>query len=224
MKYGSLEWANDLLSHAKSELDRINAADEKGKAAAEGLGLTQYYTNLIKSLEDEISKGNYKSENDPLTDYTHDLYSPSSDEEKRKLETAQKEADDYFNHIATTDNSIPGYENTPVDAGVLSGMLTDDPKIRKAALAWMNSLSDIDTDAIKRVIASEAFKDMYGKQDFDWKGGKAYNAAEAKAFIEGYNNPTGIENPADYMSKVTFEKDTDGDEDIDTKVTKVTDN
>lgn len=62
MKYGSLEWANDLLNHAKSELDKINAADEKGKAAAEGLGLTQYYTNLIKSLEDEIGKGNYKPE------------------------------------------------------------------------------------------------------------------------------------------------------------------
>lgn len=62
MKYGSLEWANDLLEHAKSELDKIATADEKGKAAAEGLGLTQYYTNLVKSLEDEISKGNYKSE------------------------------------------------------------------------------------------------------------------------------------------------------------------
>jgi len=37
-------------------------------------------------------------------------------------------------------------------------------------------------------------------------------------------NPTGIENPADYMSKITFEKDTDGDGDTDTKVTKVTDN
>ena len=37
-------------------------------------------------------------------------------------------------------------------------------------------------------------------------------------------NPTGIENPANYMSKVTFEKDTDGDGDIDTKVTKITDN
>lgn len=35
-------------------------------------------------------------------------------------------------------------------------------------------------------------------------------------------NPTGIANPADYMSKVTFEKDTDGDGDIDTKVIKTT--
>ena len=28
------------------------------------------------------------------------------------------------------------------------------------------------------------------------------------------SSPTGISNPADYMHKVTFEKDTDGDEDI----------
>lgn len=36
------------------------------------------------------------------------------------------------------------------------------------------------------------------------------------------HNPTGIANPADYMSKVIFEKDTDGDGNIDTKVTKTT--
>lgn len=36
------------------------------------------------------------------------------------------------------------------------------------------------------------------------------------------SNPTGISNPADYMSKITFEKDTDDDGDIDTKVTKTT--
>lgn len=35
-------------------------------------------------------------------------------------------------------------------------------------------------------------------------------------------SPTGIANPADYMSKVTFEKDTDGDGDTDIKVIKNT--
>ena len=44
----------------------------------------------------------------------------------------------------------------------------------------------------------------------------------AKNFVKGLKNPTGIENPADYMSKVTFEKDTDGDGDIDTRITKTT--
>lgn len=114
----------------------------------------------------------------PLTDYINDLYSPSSDEEKRKLETAQKEADDYFNHVAKTDDSIPGYENTSIDAGVLSGMLTDSPEIRKATLAWMNNLPEIDANAIKRVIASKEFRDMYGDLDFDWKGNKNYHEPE----------------------------------------------
>lgn len=62
MQYGSLEWANDLLNSTKAELDKINAADDKGKAAAAELGITEYYTNLIKALEDEIAKGNYVPE------------------------------------------------------------------------------------------------------------------------------------------------------------------
>lgn len=62
MQYGSLEWANDLLNSTKAELDKINAADDKGKAAAAELGITEYYTNLIKALEDEIAKGNYAPE------------------------------------------------------------------------------------------------------------------------------------------------------------------
>lgn len=40
---------------------------------------------------------------------------------------------------------------------------------------------------------------------------------------EGYDyGPTGIANPAEYMSSVTIEKDTDGDGDTDIKVTKNT--
>lgn len=73
MKYGSLEWAQDLLNSTKAELDKINAADEKGKAAAEGLGLTGYYTGLVKALEDEIAKGNYVTEKDmPAKDISDD--------------------------------------------------------------------------------------------------------------------------------------------------------
>lgn len=73
MKYGSLEWAQDLLNSTKSELDKINAADEKGKAAAEGLGLTNYYTGLVKALEDEIAKGNYIAEKEmPAKDTSDD--------------------------------------------------------------------------------------------------------------------------------------------------------
>ena len=34
------------------------------------------------------------------------------------------------------------------------------------------------------------------------------------------NNPTGIANPADYIGKVTIEKDTDNDGDVDTKITE----
>jgi len=73
MKYGSLEWAQDLLNSTKAELDKINAADEKGKAAAEGLGLTNYYTGLVKALEDEIAKGNYVTEKEmPAKDTSDD--------------------------------------------------------------------------------------------------------------------------------------------------------
>lgn len=72
MKYGSLEWAQDLLNSTKVELDKINAADEKGKAAAEGLGLTSYYTGLVKALEDEIAKGNYVTEKEMLAKDTSD--------------------------------------------------------------------------------------------------------------------------------------------------------
>ena len=50
---------------------------------------------------------------------------------------------------------------------------------------------------------------------------KAYSK-EPEALEDYDYNPTGIEDPADYMSKVTFEKDTDGDGDIDTKIIKTT--
>lgn len=113
----------------------------------------------------------------PIVDYYNDLYGPTSDETKRKMEVAQKEFDDYFNHVARTDDSIPGYENVDVDAGVLSGMLTDTPEIRKAALTWMNNLPDIDTNAIKRVIASKTFSDMYGTDQIDWKGNKNWTGS-----------------------------------------------
>lgn len=45
----------------------------------------------------------------------------------------------------------------------------------------------------------------------------------AKSFVDNLKNPTGIANPADYIGKVTIEKDTDNDGDIDTKITKTKD-
>lgn len=116
MKYGSLEWANDLLEHAKSELDKIATADEKGKAAAEGLGLTQYYTNLVKSLEDEISKGNYKSEDSSdegeniNTDHLewpkdpHDLSFYLSEEEEDELEKLFEEHPEISHSVMEEDD------------------------------------------------------------------------------------------------------------------------
>lgn len=89
MKYGSLEWAQDLLDSTKAELDKINAADEKGKAAAEGLGLTSYYTGLVKALEDEIAKGTYVTENEmPAKD-------TSDDEDLEEVKTNSLIEDEY---------------------------------------------------------------------------------------------------------------------------------
>lgn len=60
--------------------------------------------------------------------------------------------------------------------------------------------------------------------EFGYKGGFEYVEQRKNAIDVADFGPTGITNPANYMSKVTFEKDTDGDGDIDTKVTRVTGN
>ena len=62
MKYGSLEWAQDLHSSLSDWLARYEAADDKGKAAADKLGITSYFSRLLDNLEKEIADGNYENE------------------------------------------------------------------------------------------------------------------------------------------------------------------
>lgn len=111
MQYGSLEWANDLLNHTKAELEKINNADEKGKAAAAELGITEYYTNLIKALEDEVAKGQYVPEAEmPAKDTSDDedfddeeIY----DEAKNQWDAMSLNAQDYLvNNPSKVDDVI----------------------------------------------------------------------------------------------------------------------
>ena len=110
MKYGSLEWAQDLLNSTKAELDKINAADDKGKAAAEGLGLTGYYTGLVKALEDEIAKGTYVTENEMPAKGTSD----DEDLEKEVEETVVTDTDG--------DGDIDKVKTTKINPNILGGV------------------------------------------------------------------------------------------------------
>ena len=57
---GSKEWAEDLLQSFKQELSRIESSGEEGKAAAEKLGVTNFYKDKIAALEKELADGSYK--------------------------------------------------------------------------------------------------------------------------------------------------------------------
>ena len=67
--------------------------------------------------------------------------------------------------------------------------------------------------------------DKFTPQDLDkafiQKLADDYDDLEYESDIDdSFYSPTGIANPADYIGKVTIEKDTDNDGDLDTKVTE----
>lgn len=55
----SKEWAEDLLNDCKKELSRIESSGEEGKAAAEKLGVVDFYKGKIAALEKELADGSY---------------------------------------------------------------------------------------------------------------------------------------------------------------------
>ena len=57
---GSKEWAEDLLQTCKQELSKIESSGEEGKAAAEKLGLIDFYKDKIAALEKELADGSYE--------------------------------------------------------------------------------------------------------------------------------------------------------------------
>lgn len=73
MKYGSLEWAQDLLKSVQENLENFKNAKEPLTSDETFQNMVKYFTNLAASLEDEIAKGNYVTEKDmPAKDISDD--------------------------------------------------------------------------------------------------------------------------------------------------------
>ena len=69
-------------------------------------------------------------------------------------------------------NVDDNYNGSFVDAGVLSGMLTDTPEIRNKTIKYIKSLTGDDLNELNKIISSQTFKDMYGEPD--WEGTDQY--------------------------------------------------
>lgn len=71
IKYGSLEWAVDLLKSCVEGLTRIELADEECQKDAERIGVTGFYKHHIKALTEEICNGCYYSQDSEEYKRTH---------------------------------------------------------------------------------------------------------------------------------------------------------
>lgn len=80
------------------------------------------------------------------------------------------------------------YNGSFVDAGVLSGMLTDTPEIYKATVNWIKGLTGSDLDELNKITSSQTFKDMYG--DPDWEGTEQDDYAQGFADVQNSEDPT----------------------------------
>ena len=63
IKYGSLEWAVDLLKTCVEAKTSIEKSSKKVQKAAKKIGITAYYEYQINALTDEICAGCYHSQN-----------------------------------------------------------------------------------------------------------------------------------------------------------------
>lgn len=69
MKYGSLEWAQDLLDSTKENLENFKNAKEPLTSDDMFKNIVNYFTNLAASLEKDIADGQYVSEKEePVKD------------------------------------------------------------------------------------------------------------------------------------------------------------
>lgn len=71
IKYGSLEWAVDLLKTCVEAKTSIEKSSKKVQKAAEKIGMTAYYNHQINVLTDEICSGCYHSQNSEEYKRTH---------------------------------------------------------------------------------------------------------------------------------------------------------
>jgi hypothetical protein len=71
IKYGSLEWAVDLLKTCVAAKASLEASTKKVQKAAEKVGITSYYNHQIDVLTDEICSGCYHSQNSEEYKRTH---------------------------------------------------------------------------------------------------------------------------------------------------------
>ena len=71
IKYGSLEWAVDLLKDCVANATKIEMAPKETQKAAKKIGLTDYYQYHIKVLTEEICNGSYCSQDSEEYKRTH---------------------------------------------------------------------------------------------------------------------------------------------------------
>ena len=73
MKYGSLEWAQDLLASTKESLENFKNAKEPLTSDETFQNMVKFFTNLAASLEKDIADGQYVSEKEiPAKDISDD--------------------------------------------------------------------------------------------------------------------------------------------------------
>lgn len=107
----------------------------------------------------------------------------------------------------------PNYSTMTLDDFITENKLGDDKNFRRYAAKHHVSPEWTDGYNINKLnLLLSIYKNIAAREA----------KLDAKRALES-NNPTGIANPADYIGKVTIEKDTDNDGDIDTKITKTKD-
>lgn len=126
------------------------------KKALEDLGLEESIFDTLNALQEA---GN------PVTSET--IIDKDDDGDADVTITKQDDGDDSGNNILNVGKAVPEYEDADINAGVLSGMLTDKPEIRQATIDWMKGLTGKDSEALKNIVTSQTFKDMYGEPDWE---------------------------------------------------------
>lgn len=155
------------MKHDKNENDYLNA--EKMYATKLHNALKANDITSVKSLGQEIIRALPYTYRDIFDEVIRDTDS----ELAKKLQPIDyvafmhdlEEGSEPMLQVKDVDDH---YNGSFVDAGVLSGMLTDAPEIRKATVNWMKGLTGKDLDELKKIVSSQTFKDMYGEPD--WEG------------------------------------------------------
>lgn len=177
--FDSLPASSDEIRRMANEfVDIYKTTGSLGEALKSLKASVEPYCNYYKGENDKYVKSLY----DDINEYLQDYDEPEEEDYSNNSPTGISNPADYMSNITfekdtdddgdmdtkvTVGKAVPGYENSHVDAGSLSGMLTDTPEVRQATINWMKGLKGKDSKALKNITTSQTFKDMYGDPDWD---------------------------------------------------------